>query len=528
MSLRTRLLVVLVAVGVPWMGLVGWLRGSLDRRSEVDSLERFIVGRMVDGRAACEADPESFPRPPFRRRASREGDARPVRPVRPELRGLDGPDRRGPGPRDRRGPPGRGPADGPRGGENRRIGEDAGDTRETDGRSLPESPLDSAPIELFAYGPDFVSENPRAPRFPLALRQALEAGQERADDVLHGPRARIVRVAARMPWGEGPCAIVLASRPINAPIWLSRNQWISACALALGLAAAVFLAAGPIASRVRKLTAEVQRSADEGYQPEVAVSGRDEIAQLARAFNEAREKIRDQLAAVEDRERALRDFVANTAHDVMIPMTVLKGHLSALRDAGERAEAQTLSDAMEEAQYITSLLQNLSATAKLEGGSRSLERVPVDLGTLVARVVARHAPIARQKGIELNHAVPDAELSTLAELTLLEQAVSNLVHNAVRYGAEDGHVAVLLEASEPDGFRLRVIDDGPGIAPEEIRRLTERDFRGGEARTRYPEGQGLGLHIALEVARRHGFELRLEESEFGGLQASILGSVERA
>jgi signal transduction histidine kinase len=77
--------------------------------------------------------------------------------------------------------------------------------------------------------------------------------------------------------------------------------------------------------------------------------------------------------------------------------------------------------------------------------------------------------------------------SAQADVTLLEQAVSNLAHNAVRYGDAGGHVAIVL--------------------------------RSDQARSRHPDGQGLGLHIALEVARRHGFQLDFRRSEFGGLEA---------
>ncbi len=507
MSLRLRLVLVLIGLSVPLVALLTWARASLDDQAEVDALHQFINGRMVEGRAQCEADPENFPHPP-RHLPPRDGSPGGRRGPGGEFR-----EQRPPGPRTPGGP-------GPREREARPRGERP--FRE-DRPPLDELLPEPGPrIDLFAYGPDFVSENRRAPRFPPTLRAQLEAGEEVADEKFGSPRGQVVRVAARMPWGEGPCAIVLAIRPGFEPGWFARHQWTSALALVFGLSAVVFLAAGPIAARVRRLTAEVQRSAADRYAEPATVTGRDEITQLARAFNEAREQLRDQFETVEDRERALREFVGNTTHDVMIPMTVLQGHLAALRDASGRPDPALLHDAMEEVQYMTSLLQNLGATAKLEVGERSLERTEVDLGALVGRVASRHAPLARQKGLGLEFSVPDDPVRTAADLTLLEQAVSNLVHNAVRYGHADGHVAILLD--ERHGrFRLRVVDDGPGIEPAQLERLQRRAYRGGEARTRYPEGQGLGLHIALEVARRHGLELVLQASEYGGLEARLEG-----
>lgn len=468
MSLRSRLVVALALVAVPLVAASTWARGLLDHRAEVGALQRFIEGRMEDGRAACEADPARFPPPPPHARPSGG-------PFAPPPEGH--------------GPPGGGP-EGPR-------------------------------IDLFAYDQGFVSANPRAPSFPAGLRQALEAGAARADErFAEGGRSGL-RVAVRMPWGEGPCAIVMAIRPGTGPHWLTRNQLITAVALALGLALAVFVAAGPIVARVRTLQAEVRRSARERYATPVTVRGSDEIARLAREFNDAGEEVRRQFRAVEDRERALRAFVADTTHDVMIPMTVLKGHLSALCEAQGKPTPEVLRGAMEEVHYMASLIQNLSASAKLEAGESGLELGAVDLNALVQRVVARHAPIARQRGVELNLAAPEEAVVARGDVTLLEQAVSNLVHNAVRYGESGGHVALLLDPGAGGAWRLRVVDDGPGIDDELIERLMQRSVRGDEARSRHPEGQGLGLHIALEVARRHGFALELRRSEYGGLEAEL-------
>ena len=479
MSLRARLVLVLVAVSVPLVAALTFLRGALDDRAEVEALHRLIEARMVDGRAACEADPENFPRPG---------------------RGPRGPG----GPRARRGP-----------GLDRRLGPGpAPGSRDA---------AQGTRVDLFAYGVDFVSANPRAPRFPSALREQLESGADRAHERSRTERGPGLRVAARMPWGEGPCAIVMVVRPDLEPRWLTRNQVITASVLAGCLVTAMFLAAGPMVARVRRLTAEVRRSARERYAEPVTVTGADELDQLARAFNDAGAEIRGQFTALEERERTLREFVSNTTHDVMIPMTVLQGHLAALRDAAGAPDPEHLRGAMEEVQYITSLIQNLGASAKLETGAPAVERGDVPLGALVERVVARHAPLAKQKGVELVVAVPEDEPVVQGDLTLLEQAVGNLVHNAVRYVPVGGHVALLLDGATGQAWSLRVVDDGPGVDEALLEQLAQRAFRADEARARYPEGQGLGLHIALEVARRHGFQLDLRRSEHGGLEAELSG-----
>jgi signal transduction histidine kinase len=314
---------------------------------------------------------------------------------------------------------------------------------------------------------------------------------------------------------------LLQPSPERAPV----VPW-SLLPLVAVLLATVLIAAAPLVWRIRTLTAEVGRSAEGRYETPVTVSGNDEVADLARAFNEAAARVLGQVAAVEERDRTLRAFLADTTHDVAIPLTVLQGHLSGLRKRlaeGGAIEEATVVAAMQETQYLASLIHNLGAAAKLEAGEPLIELHPVDLGALVERVVERHRLVAVAAGVAIDFGVPERPVFVQGDVTLIEQAASNLVHNAVRYNRAGGHVAVLLEEHPPTGFRLRVVDDGPGIDEPELQRLLERRQRGDEARQRQPGGLGLGLHIARGVAARHGFELCFTRSEHGGLEVMIEG-----
>jgi signal transduction histidine kinase len=224
---------------------------------------------------------------------------------------------------------------------------------------------------------------------------------------------------------------------------------------------------------------------------------------------------------VQARENTLRGFVANTTHDVAIPLTVLQGHLAELDTALTAPDQrEQVRAAMREAHYMASLLRNLGSAASLGESASSVVLSPVDLSALVERVVARHRPIARTSGVELNVAVPDPPLVAPSDHTLLEQAVSNLVDNAIRYNHPGGHVAVLLDRAG-DAFVLSVTDDGPGVTDEELAQLTTRWFRGSEARTRRPDGHGLGLAIVSESVGRLGLSLTFDRPADGGLRATI-------
>jgi signal transduction histidine kinase len=290
---------------------------------------------------------------------------------------------------------------------------------------------------------------------------------------------------------------------------------------------AMLITMGPVVRRIRRLTDAVTASAATGFVAEIPVEGGDEIAKLARSFAEASRAVRTQLSATEQREAILRDFLANTTHDVMIPLTVLQAHLAAMQEdeqAGKPRNGAILTSAMDEAHYLGALMQNLAAVAKLDSSAWQPVTGTVDLNALVHRVVNRHHAIALRFEVAVEFAVPDDPVTTAGDITLLEQAVSNVVYNAVRHNRAGGHVAVILEATADDRFSLRVVDDGPGVPATELARLVERGFRGNAARTR-SDGLGLGLNITLRVAELHNLDLRFGPSEYGGLQVDLEGRI---
>lgn len=108
-------------------------------------------------------------------------------------------------------------------------------------------------------------------------------------------------------------------------------------------------------------------------------------------------------------------------------------------------------------------------------------------------------------------------------MTFMEQAVNNVLFNAIRHNRKDGHVAVILETIGDRRFHISVIDDGPGIPEDEIARIAERYYRCGKERGREADNQGIGLNIAYRIAAMHGWDFKLSKSEFGGLRVDFEG-----
>ena len=369
---------------------------------------------------------------------------------------------------------------------------------------------------LFTYTADGVSRSNSAPALPATPLSTFWTGVGRGVQL----RFEI--------GGDGHCALGLA-RMLPRPGQL-RDQLVAVGLVVLSVLGGVWLAAGSVISRMRRLADDVRQSAASTYDLPVRADDDDEVTSLARAFNDASATVRAQVREIQTREETLRQFVANTTHDVAIPMSVLQGHLSnvdaalAGRTEANAAARAPLRHAIGETHYMASLLRNLAVATKLGDTSAPLALGPVSLSELVDRVVARHRPIARASSVELNYAVPAAPLILQTDATLLEQALSNLVDNAIRYNVAGGHVAVMLDSGAANRFVLSVTDDGVGVSAEDLEHLTTRWFRGSEARTRRPDGKGLGLAIASQACQRLGLTLTFSRPTEGGLSATIAAS----
>ena len=266
----------------------------------------------------------------------------------------------------------------------------------------------------------------------------------------------------------------------------------------------------PIVRRIRRLELAV-RGARRG-EFDLELGGSDEINALADAFQET-------LEAVRAREKALEEYIANTTHDLAIPLTVLQHRL---RKLSNKEDSDDVRIALEESHYIAALIANMRTAAKLDGAEAPDMEHDIDLCEMVGRVAQRHLPIAQQKGLELNWASPETPVIVKGEPTLVEQALSNLVQNAVQYNTEGGHVSILLEDLQ-DGFEIVVADDGPGVPEQMQEAILKRGVRDDAARSRNEAGQGFGLAIVRRVVSLHGWSMEMQHDD--GLAVHLLSLI---
>jgi two-component system, OmpR family, sensor histidine kinase MtrB len=292
---------------------------------------------------------------------------------------------------------------------------------------------------------------------------------------------------------------------LEQTLTILRNVLLAVSAGAVGMAA---LAGTRVSRRVvdpvRRASRAARRVAEGLLETRLPEGGRDELAALARSFNEMAEALEERIA----RERR---FVSDVSHELRTPLTTLRTstdylleHAEILSPQVRRAAELLAADLV----YLQRLVDDLLHLSRMEAGRVDMAWERISMADLVREVVARRVRSGDQVvRVELD-APPDA-LVTMADKQRLERVVANLVDNALTHGGGGG-VTVRLGAT--DGTLVLSVEDlGPGIPVEASERIFERFYKADTARQRDERrGSGLGLAIARENAHLHGGEIEVD------------------
>lgn len=216
-------------------------------------------------------------------------------------------------------------------------------------------------------------------------------------------------------------------------------------------------------------------------------------------------------------ERLRQEFVANVSHELRTPLTTIKGSLETLRDLVTTPDAERFAGmAIRQAERLHAIVEDLLTLSRIESRSgqdfEGLEPGPVRAA--IDGAVSLCAPKGAERNVRIE-VTGDVDATVPRNPRLLEQALVNLLDNAIQYSADGGRVVVAVAAS-PDTVQISVIDRGTGIAPEHHDRLFERFFTVDRARSRQAGGTGLGLAIVKHIALAHGGGVGVESRPGAG------------
>ena len=286
---------------------------------------------------------------------------------------------------------------------------------------------------------------------------------------------------------------------------LDRRLLITFSAAMIAALLLTILLSRRITRPVERLTTAVQTMARGGRPAHVDVSGRDEIAQLARSFNAMADALGEQEAL---RQR----MVSDVAHELRTPLTNLRCELESIQDGLATADPRRIASLHQEVLHLGRLVDDLQELAIAEAGSLPLQLARIDLAATVAHVVERFEAESERRAIALSHRVDHVEID--ADATRIAQIVRNLLSNALRHTPEGGRIDVDVRREGQHAI-VTVSDNGGGIPEGELERIFERFYRVDESRTRERGGAGLGLAIARRLVELHGGSIRAENAGGG-------------
>jgi signal transduction histidine kinase len=252
-----------------------------------------------------------------------------------------------------------------------------------------------------------------------------------------------------------------------------------------------------VGSPLGDIVAAADRVANGDFSARIEERGPPFLRSIAHAFNNMTVRLKAQ-----DQQR--RDLMADIAHELRTPLSVIQGRLEGLLDGVYPRDDEQLTEVVEETRMLARLVEDLRTLANAEAGSLSLRKEPTDLAVLLHDAAATLAADARTKDVEVR-------VEERAELPLVDvdplrvrEVVINLLANAIRHTGRGGTITVTSDTH--DGrIVVSVADTGAGIPPEELPRIFDRFYKG-----RASHGSGLGLTIARNLIAAHGGDIRAE------------------
>ncbi|MED4582848.1 ATP-binding protein [Brevibacillus choshinensis] len=267
-----------------------------------------------------------------------------------------------------------------------------------------------------------------------------------------------------------------------------------------------FWISGVLTLPLKKLIAAIERVAQGDLNVKVPVDTKDEYGKVSQTFNDMTFRLREA-------EEARRRLVADVAHELRTPLSIMQLKLENYQQAGHHVPPEMLLRIHDEVIRMSLLVDDLHVLSLVEAGRLSLGRKPLDLTVHLERIVDDLKYEAEENGLDIRLYTISRPVTVMADARRITQVFFNLLTNAIRYTPRGGKITVEIEDRVVDRnaffARVSVIDTGIGIPAEHLLHLFDRFYRVDEARSRHTGGTGLGLSIAHHFVRAHGGFIRV-------------------
>ena len=311
----------------------------------------------------------------------------------------------------------------------------------------------------------------------------------------------------------GLVLVLVLPRPTGIPHDLRRFLSLpSTLVLMLTTVVVALVVFNPARRRLSALEAAAERLGDGDLTARASPAGGDEIARVAEAFNRMAGELEGRDTALRTSDALRRQMMADVSHELKTPLTAMRGFIETLRMPEVALDAERRERYFEtidrETRRLERIVKDLLDLARYEHGGVVLQRRLFDIERLFENVAGRHERDAHAKAVAIRIHVDPLADQVVADPDRIEQAIENLVANALRHTPSGG--AITLSATHADGLAtLSISDTGGGIAADRLAHVFERFYKVDASRAAESTGSGLGLSITKAIIERHGGTIRV-------------------
>lgn len=293
--------------------------------------------------------------------------------------------------------------------------------------------------------------------------------------------------------------------------YINQMSIVAIILIVVTTAAIGLLVFGLLTRRLKKLSAEMQRVSESGFDLapvlDTPESRGDEIDQLSQSFVDMSARIQDQLLQLKENDRLRRELVSNISHDLRTPLSAMQGYLETLLIKGEMLSrdewSRYLKTARRHTLRLNELIGDLFELSKLDSASVLPNLEAFSVAELLQDVSQEFELEAENKNIELTIDLDMDNAFTVGDIGLIQRVLENLVRNAIRFTPNGGQVTLSI-SGQPESVAVAVTDTGCGIPDRDIPRIFDRFYRSEQGDDARPGSTGLGLAIVKRILDLHG------------------------
>ena len=290
---------------------------------------------------------------------------------------------------------------------------------------------------------------------------------------------------------------------------LSKTVITSALLVLLAAMVAAYVITVRTTEPLREMSGAARKFAAGKFDARVRVKGRDEVSELAEAFNQMAESL-------ENLEKMRSSFIANVSHDLRTPMTTIAGFIDGIRDGVIPPEEQDhyLEIVSIEIQRLSRLVSALLDLSRIQAGDRKFVMKPFDICEMARLILISFEKKIDEKRLEVSFECDEDRIMVNADHDAVYQVFYNLCHNAVKFSFDGGALRIRISEEKGKKICVAVYNEGQGIAQEDLNMVFERFYKSDKSRGLDKSGVGLGLFISKTIMSAHGEKIWVE-SEYG-------------